>query len=132
MRRDLVLRLWVDTEVNRLLTLRTSQLRAFDRPGPDGSLGKLGVTELNQRVTAAIPNVLGMAGTVMPGPYPKPGEDADGLVAEPLFRFLRARGNTIEGGTSEMHRNQIGERVLGLPGEPRGDKGVPWRLIPRN
>jgi alkylation response protein AidB-like acyl-CoA dehydrogenase len=131
-KRDAVMRLWVDTEANRLLNMRTSQLRAFDRPGPDGSLGKLGVTELNKRVTAMIPNVLGMAGTILPGAYPVPGDDADELARHPLFRFLRARGNSIEGGTSEMHRNQIGERVLGLPGEPRGDKGVPWRLIPRN
>jgi alkylation response protein AidB-like acyl-CoA dehydrogenase len=131
-KRDAVMRLWVDTEANRLLNMRTSQLRAFDRPGPDGSLGKLGVTELNKRVTAMIPNVLGMAGTILPGAYPVPGDDADELARQPLFRFLRARGNSIEGGTSEMHRNQIGERVLGLPGEPRGDKGIPWRLIPRN
>jgi alkylation response protein AidB-like acyl-CoA dehydrogenase len=91
------------------------------------------MTELNQQISELTVDLLGPDGMLLREPYADgryqtKDEDAS---EDPGLRFLRARANTIEGGTSQVHRNNIGEHVLGLPGEPRGDKSRPWNEVPR-
>jgi alkylation response protein AidB-like acyl-CoA dehydrogenase len=53
-------------------------------------------------------------------------------LSNPQKAFLRVQANSIEGGTTNIMKNILGERVLGLPGEPRVDKDVPWSSVPRS
>ena len=58
-------------------------------------------------------------------------ESANFLGRDVGFRYLRAKGNSLEGGSSEILRNIVAERVLGLPAEQRPDKGIPFKDVPR-
>ena len=58
-------------------------------------------------------------------------EEVDFTGRDAGYRYLRAKGNSIEGGTSEVLRNIIAERVLGLPAEPRVDTRAAWKDLPR-
>jgi alkylation response protein AidB-like acyl-CoA dehydrogenase len=131
-RRDDLMKLWVAAEALRLTNIRAHQLRAQGTPGPEGSIGKLFSAELNKRITDFGVGLLGPAGMEFPDGYrfERP-RHANPYIA-PQQAFLRARANSIEGGTSEIMRNILGERVLGLPGEPRVDKDLPWSQVPRS
>ena len=78
-------------------------------PGPEGSIGKLLWSEPNQRITESALGMKGPYGQIMGG---SPWSIQDGHWQ---YGFLRSKGNTIEAGSSEIQRNIIGERVLGLP-----------------
>jgi alkylation response protein AidB-like acyl-CoA dehydrogenase len=131
-RRDKLMKLWVAAEVNRLTNIRAGQLRRTGSPGPEGSVAKLTFAELNQAISELCVDLMGAEGQLYPD-YDNPRREAVGFwTGDPRYFFLRARANSIEGGTSEVLRNVLGERVLGLPGEPRTDKDLPWRDVPRS
>lgn len=130
--RDELMKLWVEAEVSRLTSNRASESLARGTPGPEGSTAKLAWAELNKKITNFTVDLMGAEGLLMPGGYPNTRPDAAGMGRVGGQRaFLRARANSIEGGTSEIMKNILGERVLGLPGEPRVDKDLAWRDIPR-
>ncbi len=131
--RDRLMRAWVRAEVQRLTNMRARELRRAGTPGPEGSVAKLAGAELNKHVYDLCVDLMGMAGTLYTGHYEMVRPDTAGEArADVRHSFLRSRANSIEGGTSEIMRNILGERVLGLPGEPRYDRDVPWSEVPRN
>ncbi len=97
-------------------------VKAGRSPGPESSVGKVHQGGLNQRVQLLAVAVLGAAGMAWEG---------DELPPE-VRGMLRSRANTIEGGTTEVNKNVIGERVLGLPREPDPYQRAVWREIPRS
>ena len=131
--RDELTRLWIEHEAMRLTQVRANDQRKKGTPGPEGSTGKLMWADLNKLITSFTMELLGPEGMLYPGGYEKTRpEMTSNTTASPHKAFLRARANSIEGGTSEIMKNILGERVLGLPGEPRVDKNVPWREVPRS
>lgn len=124
-----LLALWVEAEVTRLSGARLREQLAAGQPGPEGSGMKLSFAKLNQALSGfdvELRRDLGYDDWTF-----RRSEDVDFYGRGPGYRYLRAKGNSIEGGTSEILRNIISERVLGLPSEPRVDKDVPWKDLPR-
>lgn len=122
---------WVEAEVFRLAGIRLRQKLAVGAPGPEGAVMKLTFARLAQELSGLEVELLGEGGLrygdwtmTRPDVVEFTGRDAG-------YRFLRAKGNSIEGGTSEILRNIVAERVLGLPTEPRVDKDVAWKDIAR-
>ncbi|MFZ9157593.1 MAG: acyl-CoA dehydrogenase family protein [Ilumatobacteraceae bacterium] len=130
--RDELTSLWIRAELLRLTNIRASQNRKMGDPGPEGSIAKLAMAELNKDIYSFAVSLLGADGMLFPSGYQmiRP-EHAMGL-ENPQKAFLRSRANSIEGGTSEIMRNILGERVLGLPGDVRVDRDVAWSKVPRN
>jgi alkylation response protein AidB-like acyl-CoA dehydrogenase len=131
--RDRLMQLWVASEATRLTNQRAADLRRKGTPGPEGSVGKLAFAEQNKLITSFAVDLLGAEGMLHSNNYPKIRPSGVGLGGTDVHKqFLRTRANSIEGGTSEVMRNILGERVLGLPGDPRADKDLPWKDVPRS
>lgn len=132
--RDTLMQLWNRAEVLRLTNIRAAQNAKRGQPGPEGSVAKLAGAELNKDIYNASINFAGMAAQVnFDYTFHRPNTVGTPRDNKTLgYLFLRARANSIEGGTSEILRNIMGEQILGLPGEPRVDKEVAWADVPKN
>ncbi|MEO6957903.1 MAG: acyl-CoA dehydrogenase family protein [Antricoccus sp.] len=126
---DRLLTSWVEAEATRLTTIRLGQQLATGAPGPEGSTVKLAYSNIAQQVTGLELEILGEDALRYENYEMRRPDIEHRTNWSPGYRFLRSKGNSIEGGTSEIMRNIIAERVLGLPPEPRVDKDVPWKEI---
>ena len=127
---DELMRLWVAAEASRLAGVRLREQLALGAPGAEGSAVKFAYARLNQRISGFELELLGEEG-LRHHHESQPPPIRDWAARSPGYRYLRAKGNSIEGGTSEILANIIAERVLGLPGEPRVDVDVAWKDLPR-
>ncbi|MGV9658642.1 acyl-CoA dehydrogenase family protein [Streptomyces koyangensis] len=123
--------LWVEAEVARLTGERLRQQLAVGQPGPEGSGLKLSFARLNQQISGLEVELLGEEGLLYDDWTMRRPELVDFTGRGPGYRYLRSKGNSIEGGTSEVLLNIVAERVLGLPTEPRTDKDVAWKDLAR-
>jgi len=108
--RQKLAQLWIDTEAFKYTGARAiTKLLRGELPGPEASAGKLMWVEGHQRLQELAMEIQ--------GPYAQLMAGSEWAVADGIWQhtFLRSRANSIEGGTTEIQRNIIGERVLGLP-----------------
>jgi alkylation response protein AidB-like acyl-CoA dehydrogenase len=123
--------IWARAEVQRITGQRARAVAKSGSPGPEGAISKLVWAELNQAVYEFCMDLLGLEGTVHEGYGPSDAVPRRKAALSIQHSFLRSRANTIEGGTSEVLRNILGERILGLPGDLRADANKTWKEIPR-
>jgi alkylation response protein AidB-like acyl-CoA dehydrogenase len=133
-RRERLMQLFTQSEAFRLTNVRAGQKARSGNPGPEGSIAKLALSNFNKVCTEFCIDLLGANGLVdYDYTFRRPEAlSVDGMDHGIRHSFLRARANSIEGGTTEIMKNILGEQMLGLPGEPRVDKELPWSKVPRS
>ena len=126
--------LWSEEQIRRWTNARVRDNARAGRVGPESSVGKIHSGELNQRTQVLAVDLLGMDATAWDPAFVgrDADPDADAGLPHAVHGFLRSRANTIEGGTSEVNRNVLGERVLGLPREPDPYRDAAWEDVPRS
>ena len=122
-----VTRLWAQEQIRGWTNARVrAALSAGQSPGAASSIGKVHQATLNQQIQDLMVDLVGTDALAWPA-----GEDSDALPRE-VQGWMRSLANSTEGGTTDINKNILGERVLGLPKEPDPFKGKPWKDIPRS
>jgi alkylation response protein AidB-like acyl-CoA dehydrogenase len=131
--RQRVMQLYCEERIRQWTNQRVRHGAAAGRAiGALSSVGKIHQGSLNQRLQSLATDVLGADALAWPARKPAKGPDEWFASLPPEVRgMLRSRANTIEGGTSEVNRNVLGEKILGLPREPDPFLGLPWSEVPR-
>ena len=125
--RHKVMRLWAQEQIRGWTNARVrAALSAGQSPGAASSIGKVHQATLNQQIQDLMVDLLGTAAVAWPAT-----DDEDALPHE-VQGMMRSLANSTEGGTTDINKNILGERVLGLPREPDPWKGKPWKDIPRS
>jgi alkylation response protein AidB-like acyl-CoA dehydrogenase len=116
---------YIEDRLVSLTNQRAAAKRRAGQPlGAEGSITKLFFSEHTQRLQALAVDLEGTGGQAW--------ADGDRWPQNTVWSFLRVRSKTIAGGTSEVQRNILGERVLGLPKEPELDRAIPWSEVRRS
>jgi len=125
--RHKVMRLWAQEQIRGWTNARVrAALSAGQSPGAASSIGKVHQATLNQQIQDLMVDLLGTAAVAWPAT-----DNEDALPRE-VQGMMRSLANSTEGGTTDINKNILGERVLGLPKEPDPWKGKPWKDIPRS
>ncbi|HXY92134.1 MAG TPA: acyl-CoA dehydrogenase family protein [Acidimicrobiia bacterium] len=134
--RDRVMQHWVEAEALRLLQARAATLRALGGSGPEGSLGKLATSVVGRRLAEFMPALIGPDAMLIDGYDDVPSMMRRDGPRNGRYVIQRSvvgsPAMSIAGGTDQIQRNIIGDRVLGLPREPAVDRGVAWSQTLRN
>jgi alkylation response protein AidB-like acyl-CoA dehydrogenase len=123
--RQRLAQVYIEDRLVKLTNQRAAdRRRAGQQPGPEASITKLFFSEHTQRVQTLAVDLEGAVAQAWPA--------GERWLQNTVWSFLRVRSKTIAGGTSEVQRNILGERVLGLPKEPEVDRSIPWSEVPRS
>lgn len=132
--RQTIARLYIEERIRSITNQRVRAGLAAGRAlGAESSVGKVHSGDLNQRLQLLASEMLGTDAMAWPDDGSSAGASGyDASLPREVHGMLRSRANTIEGGTTEVNKNIVGERVLGLPREPDPWQGAPWSEVPRS